>query len=481
MAKTKPPPLNQKHVRSSNSNLRTNISGVILRILAKASLCLILFRSGAAEFRGLWVDAFGPGFFNAEQVKKLAADCRKYNFNAVIVEMRRRGDAFYNSNYDPRTTIITTNFDALAEIIKACHTGTPRIEVHCWVVSHFIWSWEKPPKQPNHIFNRHPEYLTKDSIGQKFIGKGYFLDPGNPDANLTIWNMAKDIVSRYDIDGFHWDYCRYPGRDSGYNETALKRFNEQFGLNGQPPPNDPKFSEWRRRQVTDFLRWVDADLWEIKPNLVISASVFGNITDSYGYRFADWPAWSKEGIVDVCIPMEFSPDNKNIFFPRVDDALKSQGFRHVYVGQAAYLSTKENTLTQLEYIRRKGFPGTVLYDYRQPNQGQLNQDAVFAFLKERFQPESAETPALPWKRTKGILKGTVTRTETHTPVYNAVITLDTQPARTQKTEPHGGYAFFDISPGKYSVRAEIRDAGLTTETVEVKPGQVVSLNLSLGR
>src|ERR1051326_3947631 len=31
------------------------------------------------EFRGLWVDAFGPGFFNADQVKKLVSDCRTYN------------------------------------------------------------------------------------------------------------------------------------------------------------------------------------------------------------------------------------------------------------------------------------------------------------------------------------------------------------------------------------------------------------------
>jgi uncharacterized lipoprotein YddW (UPF0748 family) len=458
-----------------------NTSGSILRILATASLCFVLFCSDAAEFRGLWVDAFGPGFFNAEQVKKLAADCRKYNFNAVVVEMRRRGDAFYNSNYDPRTTIITTNFDALAEIIKECHTGTPRIEVHCWVVSHFIWSWEKPPKQPNHIFNRHPEYLMKDSIGQKFIGKGYFLDPGNPDASLTIYNMAKDIVSRYDIDGFHWDYCRYPNQDSGYNETAIKRFNEEFGLNGQPLPNDPKFSEWRRRQVTDFLRWVDADLLEIKPNLVISASVFGNITDSCGYRFADWPAWNKEGIVDVCMPMDFSPDNRNIFNPRVDDALKNQGVRHVYIGQAAYLSTKENTLTQLEYVRRKGFPGMVFYDYRHPNQGEADQNAVFAFLKERFQPEWTETPVLPWKKSRGIIKGTVFRTETHTPVYNATVTLSTETVRTQQTEAHGGYAFFNVIPGKYAMRAGPPDVPSATETIEVKPGQVVCHNLFLPR
>jgi uncharacterized lipoprotein YddW (UPF0748 family) len=450
----------------------------LLAILGWLSFPVVSFPS---EFRGLWVDAFGPGFFNPEQVRKLAADCRKYNFNAVIVEMRRRGDAFYNSNYDPRTTVITTNFDALAEIIKECHTGTPRIEVHCWVVSHYIWSAEKPPEQPDHILNRHPEYLTKDSIGQKYIGKGYFLDPGNPDANLTVWNMAKDIVSRYDIDGFHWDYCRYPNQDSGYNETAIKRFNEEFGLNGQPAPNDPRFSEWRRRQVTDFLRCVNADLLEIKPNVVISVSVFANIRDSHGYRLADWPAWNKEGIVDVCMPMDFSPDNRNIFFPRADEALKNRGIRHVYVGQGAYMNTKENTLTQLEYIRQKGFPGTVLYDYRHPNQGELNQNAVFALLKERFQPEWAETPVRPWKKSKGIIKGTVTGAGTNAPVYNAVVTLGTQPARTQKTEPHGKYAFFDVSSGKYSVRAEARDAASAMATVEVKPGQIVSLNLLLGR
>src|SRR5439155_23137409 len=67
------------------------------RFMFLAVLCLFGGNFAlAAEFRGLWVDAFGPGFFNAAEVKKLASDCRQYNFNAVLVEMRRRGDAFYN-------------------------------------------------------------------------------------------------------------------------------------------------------------------------------------------------------------------------------------------------------------------------------------------------------------------------------------------------------------------------------------------------
>jgi hypothetical protein len=233
--------------------------------------------------------------------------------------------------------------------------------------------------------------------------------------------------------------------------------------------------------VTDFLRWVDADLWEIKPSLLISVSVFANIRDSYGYRLADWPAWNKEGIVDACMPMDFSPDNRNIFNPRADEAAMNQGIRHVYVGQGAYMNTKENTLAQLEYVRQKGFPGTVLYDYRHPNQGEANQEAVLAYLKERFQPQWVETPVLPWKKSKGIVKGTVTMAGTNAPVYNAVVTLATEPPSAQQTEPHGKYAFFNLSPGKYAVRAKVSEAGSATVNVDVKAGQVHTVNLTLPR
>lgn len=441
-------------------------------------LSLYCSLASASEFRGIWVDAFGPGFFNAQQVKKLVEDCRKYNFNAVLVEMRRRGDSFYSSNFDPRTTIITTNFDALAAIIKECHTGTPRIEVHCWVVSHFIWAWEKPPIQPNHVFNKHPEYLTKDFLGQKFVAKGYYLDPGNPDANLTIYQMAKDIVSRYDIDGFHWDYCRYPTQDSGYNETAIKRYNEEFGLTGLPTPKDPKFSEWRRRQVTDFLRWVNADLWEIKPNLVISASVFANLPDAYGYRFSDWPTWNKEGIIDVCMPMDFSINNQNVFMPRADVASTNQGIRKIYLGQAGYMNTPENTIIQLDYARAKEFVGTVFYSYRTPNTDRVNQEATFSFIKERFQPNWADTPVLPWKKTRGIVKGTIVLKGSGRPVYNAVVSLNADPSRSLKSDQRGKFAFFDLEPRDYTLSAGIGTRKGTAK-IEAKVECVVNIEIPL--
>ena len=46
----------------------------------------------AAEFRGLWVDAFHDGIKTPEQVDRLLADARGANINALIVQVRRRGD-----------------------------------------------------------------------------------------------------------------------------------------------------------------------------------------------------------------------------------------------------------------------------------------------------------------------------------------------------------------------------------------------------
>ncbi|MDB6025337.1 MAG: hypothetical protein JWM68_1560 [Verrucomicrobiales bacterium] len=324
----------------------------------------------ASEMRGIWVDAFGPGFKNKRQVTELVRDCRKYNFNAVFVQMRKRGDAYYvphSPNEDTRALDVT-DFDALQEIIQQCHQGEQRIQVHCWAVAYFVWSWSKPPLQTNHVFNIHKDLLTKNSSGETVIGKGYFLDPGNPDVSAYLLNVAKDVVMHYDVDGFHWDYLRYPEQDSGYNKVAIKRYQEEFQVEDIPRPGDARFCEWRRRQVTDFVRWSTAELLSSKSNLVISASVFANYQDARDYRFQDWVEWDRQGIMDACVPMNFAPNQRFLFNPRADFALTNQGANAVWMGQGAYMNAKENTVKQLEYCRFKGFPGTVLYSYRNPSE-----------------------------------------------------------------------------------------------------------------
>jgi uncharacterized lipoprotein YddW (UPF0748 family) len=606
------------------------------------------------EFRGIWVDSFGPGFKTKTEVKQLVEDCRKHNFNAVIVQVRKRGDSYYIPHApsdEPRGAEVAEGFDPLAEVIRQCHNGSPRIEVHAWVVAYFVWSYYKPPPQPNHVFNRHPDWFTKDSSGQQVIAKGYYLDPGNPEANEYVLNIAKDIVTHYDVDGLHWDYFRYPDQTSGYNETALQRYKEEFQTSENPKPDDPRFGDWRRRQVTDFLRWSTADLLEIKPKLIVSASVFSNYKDSKEYRFADWAAWNNEGIIDVCVPMDFTKDSRFIFNPRADVALTNQWNRMVYVGQGAYMNTKENTLTQLEYCREKGFKGTVYYSYRNPDlsgetestasptppqeaistrdeiivdnhdaemagpwksgrfgkfvaedylfiengtgsnfvsfhpqlpqsgeydiyewhvagtnrctrtpcsiiagnrtnrvtinqrqdgarwnllgryqfetnalvevritdgfkeddavaiadaikfvkaqgeaspigeteseekarkvaEAERNRVAIFEFVKEKHQPDWENAPSLKWKAepVTGIIKGTVLDKKTGRPLYNALVTLNTNPARKQRTEPHGNFAFFDAPPGENEITTDSGAKSSKTK-IEIKSGKVQNFDI----
>ncbi len=454
-----------------------------------ASFALLLFAGFQAsaqgdEFRGVWVDAWGTGFLDASQVTQLVADCRAYNFNAIVVQMRRRGDAFYTpgiTGNDPKTTAIASGFDALQDMLNKAHSGSPRIEVHCWVTTHVIWSSTTPPSQAGHVFNLHPEYLTRNSASTNWISEGYYLDPGHPGA--TMWNyvMATNIVRRYDVDGFHWDYIRYPTTDSGYNPTAIARYNAEFGLTGQPTPSSPQFSDWRRRQVTDFLRWVNADLLAIRSNLVVSCAVFGSRSDAYNARYQDWAGWNSEGIIDICMPMGYTSDNSGVFVPRVDDAYSHQGVRRVYNGQGAYLNTPANTVWQLDYIRNKPLLGSVLYSYRTPNSGTPDIPGTLAYIRDNHQPTWVDVPAIPWKATptKGIVRGTVTRQADGTAVYNASISLNTTPARGQRTEPHGKFAFFDTTPGSYTVTATATDLGTATTNVTSAAGGNLAVSLVL--
>src|SRR5207244_2287286 len=54
------------------------------------------------ELRAVWVDAFHDGFKTPQQVDDLVAWARDANLNALFVQVRRRGDAYYLKSFEPR-------------------------------------------------------------------------------------------------------------------------------------------------------------------------------------------------------------------------------------------------------------------------------------------------------------------------------------------------------------------------------------------
>jgi hypothetical protein len=232
--------------------------------------------------------------------------------------------------------------------------------------------------------------------------------------------------------------------------------------------------------VTDFLRWVNSDLLAYNSNLVVSCAVFGSRSDAFNNRFQDWAAWNHEGIIDICMPMGYTPDHA-LFQTRVTDAFNNQGVRRVYSGQGAYLNPKENTAWQLHYIRNKPLLGSVLYSYRVPNSGTVNRATTLAYFRDSFQSNWVDAPAIPWKSTptKGIIRGTVTRQVGGTAVYNATLSINSFPARLQRTEPHGRFAFFETTPGAYAITVSAADLATVTTNVTISAGQNLAVSVAL--
>jgi len=150
--------------------------------LALGAQCIAASAS-AGEFRALWADAFHAGFRSSGEVSQLVADARAGHFNAVIVEVRKRGDAYYNSLFEPKATDVSPqSFDPLADLIAKAHNTNngPRIEVHCWIVTYPIWqSPTTAPSQPDHPFNLHPDWLSKTETGTNYVSGVNYHDAGS--------------------------------------------------------------------------------------------------------------------------------------------------------------------------------------------------------------------------------------------------------------------------------------------------------------
>lgn len=318
--------------------------------------------------------------------------------------MRKVGDAYYNSSIEARAGNISggLDYDPLAYIIEKAHAAG--IEVHAWLNTFRIWGAKDYPKDPNHIVNLHPEWLTRTSSGGLAGTEGLFLDPGVPEVQDYTYNVFVDVVKNYDIDGIHMDYIRYPGKNFGYAAPAVERFNMETGRTGVPANNDTLWQQWRRDQVTALVRRIYKGVNSIKPEVKVTAatvpwgdcsSSFGN-TSAYSLVYQDWCRWMEEGILDANIPMNYkkesNPRNAREYRNWLNGFKRWQYSRQVYNGQD-FLQSPELVAQQLEAARKYGADGMVGFAFNQSE----SRVKLVRILKNGVFAEPAAVPEMPWK------------------------------------------------------------------------------------
>ena len=444
---------------------------------------LLAGRCAADEFRGVWADAWPshPGFHNATETTDMVNKAAVGHFNAIAMNASNAGFAYFYPtapDLEPRGSgyVSPSSYDPLADVIIKAHAQG--IKVHAWIVCNDIAP--KHYTDPSHVMNAHPDWLTKDSSGNttNTDQPDYWLDPGVPDAMTWNYNLCMDVVANYDIDGLHFDFVRYPGPNSGYNAIALARFNDEYGRTGQPSTTDTDFSNWRRRQVTDFVKKVYANAVAIKPNLVISAATFGSRSSAISSKFQDWDTWMSKGYLDANVPMIYYGPSGNGSFQTymADDHAHSHG-RHTYIGQGAGSNPISNTITQIGYVRSEGCEGVMCYSYAGTNNESASTSTFFSTLGSSTFPTVVNAPAMSWKTnpTEGILKGTVTG-QGGAAVYNATITVSGQ---TDLSDGTGFYALTKLPPATYNATCVASGYISANAEVSIAAGAVTTRDFAL--
>lgn len=468
------------------------------------------------ELRAFWVDAFHPGIKSPPEVDKLIQDMQAANANAVIVQVRRRADAYYNQTIEPRSDELKKlpDYDPLAYLIQKAHAANPPIEVHAWLVAMPVARPGELPTSPEHLYFKHGPAATGEAMWLSSAANGslvsegnYFLDPGHPAAAQYFVDVVLNLVRHYDVDGIHLDYIRYSGAQWGYNPASVARYIKSTGATGTPAPGDPAWQQWRRDQVTHLMRQVYLETIALKPGIKVSAATIAwgagptsaaewQKSPTMAETFQDWLGWLQEGILDLAFPMNYDRETneqqKQWFDQWIEWEKNQRGERHLVIGMGAYLNTIEGSLAQ---ARRALAPsasgqtaqGVCFFAYADNEVHGLSPEKFFRALTTAEPPETeplfrapVRTPEMPWKTrpTTGYLKGFARYADGQS-ADGLTVTLSGLLQRTLTVSGTGFYGAAGLPPGNYTLTVTRAGQTLASTTARIQTGQVTTVDITL--
>lgn len=107
------------------------------------------------EVPALWVTR--TTLSSPDKIEQMVRAAQTAGFNTLIVQVRGRGDAYYDSAIDSRATelLARPGFDPLAELLARAKPAG--LSVHAWINANLVSSAAELPASRQHLIYRHPE------------------------------------------------------------------------------------------------------------------------------------------------------------------------------------------------------------------------------------------------------------------------------------------------------------------------------------
>lgn len=318
-----------------------------------------------------------------EELRAILDRLQKANINTVLLQTRIRATTIYPSQYEPWDGCLSgfpgksPGYDALQFAIDECHKRG--IEVHAWVVTIPVGKWNSYGCRQ--LRKRFPRLIKR-------IDQDGYMDPEATQTGCYLAEMCREIVQRYDVDGIHLDYIRYP-------ETWKFRISK----------------DQARGNITRIVEKIHQAVKKEKPWVKMSCSPIGKFDDLSRYWSHGWnaytkvaqdaQAWLKDGLMDELFPMMYFRGDQ--FFPFAIDWKEHSYGKIIAPGLGIYfLDPKEgkwnisDITSELYHLRNIGeghafFRNKFLLD---------NHQGVYDFVTAHFNRYPALVPPMTWESNK---------------------------------------------------------------------------------
>lgn len=360
-----------------------------------------------------------------EELVRLLDKAAELNMNAVFLQVRSTGDAFYKSNLVPWSRYLTgtfgkdPGFDPLQFAIDEAHKRN--LELHAWFNPYRVSmdtsdATKASLNVPKSVYQEHPDWI-------KTANSRFVLDPGIPAARKWVEDCVMEVVNNYDIDGVHFDdyfYYEAAANEMGDDTTYQKYNNGQFTSK----------ADWRRNNTYLLVKELSVKINTAKPwvKFGISPSAIwrnkkddpaGSNTNSsytnYDKCFADTKKWVDEEIIDyICPQIYFTYANPAAPYGELvtwwSNTVSGKKV-HLYIGQALYRINEGSSTNDRDFSVDNGVPemtrqikhntlkpeikGSALF--RMGNVFETPMQQVVSALQNDLWSDKALVPVMPWK------------------------------------------------------------------------------------
>ncbi len=290
------------------------------------------------ELRGVWVSTveeldWPMGTYDEEGQKELYRRYldmfEKLNINAVFFQVRPLADAFYDSCIEPWCASITSErgrdpgYDVLRFLIDETHARG--MQFHAWMNPYRIAKREGPGAEFPPLEHEIPAGLTLD------YAKVRIYNPALPKVRERIGRIITDLMSRYDVDGIHFDDYFYPALQAGESmgdEKYFRRYGE----------GEADIEEFRRHNVEKMVRLAREAVKKADSTVIFSISPAGNYEYCRDAMYFDIEDICRKGLVDMIIPQLYWSQDAPVdyFTPRLQWFSEHTAGIPMLIGYAAY-------------------------------------------------------------------------------------------------------------------------------------------------